>query len=99
LRALSVQNPRIPIVANVDASPKHEGAAAIEALVRQVSSAVRWEDCVKRLAAEGVTTYVEVGPGSVLSGLIRKIHRDAQVASIGAPGDLEAVRTLFAVRT
>ena len=51
--------------------------AAIEALVRQVSSPVRWEDVVRRLASEGVTTYVEVGPGTVLSGLVRKIHKDA----------------------
>ena len=55
------------------------GAAAIEALVAQVSSPVRWEDVVRRLASEGVTTYVEVGPGTVLSGLVRKIHREATV--------------------
>jgi [acyl-carrier-protein] S-malonyltransferase len=94
LRALPAQNPRIPIIANVDASPKREAPAAIEALVRQVSAAVRWEDSMRRLASDGVTTYVEVGPGSVLSGLIRKIHRDAQVASFGAPDDLAAVRAL-----
>ena len=52
-------------------------AAAIDALVRQVSAPVRWEDVVRRLASEGVTTYVEVGPGTVLSGLIRKIAQDA----------------------
>jgi [acyl-carrier-protein] S-malonyltransferase len=92
LRALSVQNPRVPVIANVDALPKQDGAAAIDALVRQVSAAVRWEDGVRRLASDGVTTYVEVGPGTVLSGLIRKIHRDAQVASFGAPQDLAAVR-------
>ena len=46
--------------------------AAIEALVRQVSSPVRWEDVVQRLASEGVTTYVEVGPGTVLSGLVKQ---------------------------
>ena len=95
LRALPTRNPRIPVVANVDATPKREGSAAIEALVRQVSSAVRWEESVRRLASDGVTTYVEVGPGSVLSGLIRKIHRDATVAAVGAPEDLDAIRALF----
>jgi [acyl-carrier-protein] S-malonyltransferase len=95
LRALSIQNPRVPVVANVDASPKRDGSAAIDALVRQVSSAVRWEDSVRRLASDGVTTYVEVGPGSVLSGLIRKIHRESNVASVGAPEDLDAVRKLI----
>ena len=51
--------------------------AAIDALVRQVSAPVRWEEVVRRLASEGVTTYVEVGPGTVLSGLVKKIHKDA----------------------
>ena len=94
LRALQTADPRVPIVANVDAVLKRDGAAAIEALVRQVSSAVRWEESVRRLASDGVTTYVEVGPGSVLSGLIRKIQRDARAASVGAPEDLDAVRKL-----
>ena len=94
LRALSSRNPRIPVVANVDATPKHDGTSAIEALIKQVSAAVRWEESVRRLASDGVTTYVEVGPGTVLSGLIRKIHRGAAVATFGAPEDLDAIRVL-----
>jgi [acyl-carrier-protein] S-malonyltransferase len=97
LRALPVHNPRIPVVANVDALPKRDAASAIEALVRQVSAAVRWEDCIRRLASDGVTTYVEAGPGSVLSGLIRKIQHHAHVAAVGAPEDLDSARALFAV--
>jgi [acyl-carrier-protein] S-malonyltransferase len=88
LRALAVQAPRVPVVANVDAEPKRDGAAAIEALVRQVSAPVRWEDVIRRLASEGVTTYVEVGPGTVLSGLARKIHKDSTVFSFAGPDDL-----------
>jgi [acyl-carrier-protein] S-malonyltransferase len=91
LRALRTHTPRVPIVANVDAELKRDGNAAIEALVRQVSSPVRWEAVVRRLASEGVTTYVEVGPGTVLSGLVRKIHRDATVVNFGGPDDLAAV--------
>jgi [acyl-carrier-protein] S-malonyltransferase len=91
LRLLAVQPPRIPIVANVDADAKREGDAAIDALVRQVSSPVLWEDIMHRLASEGVTTYVEVGPGRVLSGLARKIHKDAEVFSFGGPDDLDAI--------
>jgi [acyl-carrier-protein] S-malonyltransferase len=94
LRALAVQDPRVPIVANVDAEPKRTSREAIDALVAQVSSPVRWEDVVRRLASEGVTTYVEVGPGTVLSGLVRKIQRDATVTAFGAPGDLAAVEAL-----
>jgi [acyl-carrier-protein] S-malonyltransferase len=95
LRRLAVQNPRVPVVANVDASPKRDSASAIDALIRQVSSAVLWEGSVRRLASDGVTAYVEVGPGTVLSGLIRKTHREADVAAVGAPGDLDAVRALL----
>jgi [acyl-carrier-protein] S-malonyltransferase len=96
LRALVVRAPRIPVVANVDAEPRLDGGSSVEALVRQVSSPVRWEDCVRRLASGGVTAYVEVGPGTVLSGLVRKIHRDARVAAFAEPDDLDAVRALMA---
>jgi [acyl-carrier-protein] S-malonyltransferase len=91
LRALTVENPRVPVVANVDAQPKTDAQSAIDALVRQVSSPVRWEEVVRRLASEGVTTYVEVGPGTVLSGLVKKIHKDARVFSFGSPDDLPAI--------
>ena len=94
LRALQTHEPRVPIVANVDAEPKRSATAAIEALVAQVSSPVRWEDVMRRLALEGVTTYVEVGPGTVLSGLARKIQREATVACFGAPDDLAAIEAL-----
>jgi [acyl-carrier-protein] S-malonyltransferase len=90
LRALAVSPPHVPVVANVDAEPKADAAAAIEALVRQVSSPVRWEDVMRRLASEGVRKYVEVGPGTVLTGLGRKIVKDATFVTIEEPADLEA---------
>src|SRR5581483_2603687 len=97
LRALQTRSPRVPVVANVDAEPKRDGPSSVEALVRQVSSTVRWEDVVARLASEGVTAYVEVGQGSVLSGLIRKINREAVVARVGDPADItDDVRALLA---
>jgi [acyl-carrier-protein] S-malonyltransferase len=98
LRALAVEDPRIPVVANVDARPKRTASDAIEALVHQISMPVLWEAVVRCLASEGVTTYVEVGPGTVLSGLVRKIHRDAVVASFAAPEDLPAIEALVAGR-
>jgi [acyl-carrier-protein] S-malonyltransferase len=91
LRALPQHDPRVPIVANVDAAPKRTAADAVEALVAQITLPVRWEAVVQRLASEGVTTYVEVGSGTVLSGLVRKIHRDANVVNFGGPDDLAAV--------
>jgi [acyl-carrier-protein] S-malonyltransferase len=96
LRALVTANPRVPVVANADAEPKRTATAAIEALIRQVSSPVQWEAVVARLASEGVTTYVEVGPGTVLSGLVRKLHKDATVVSVATPDDLAAVEPLLA---
>lgn len=93
LRALRMEDPRVPIIANVDAEPKRDAAAAIDALVRQVSAPVRWEQVVQRLASEGVTHYVEVGPGTVLSGLVKKIHRDARIFNFAAPDDLAVVET------
>jgi [acyl-carrier-protein] S-malonyltransferase len=95
LRVLKTQDPRIPVIADVDGEPKRNARSAIDALIAQVSSPVRWEAVVRRLASEGVTTYVEVGPGTVLSGLIRKIHREARVANFGSPDDLAAVEDVM----
>jgi [acyl-carrier-protein] S-malonyltransferase len=95
LRALPAADPSVPIVANVDAVPRRRAADAIDALVAQIVSPVRWEESVRRLASEGVTTYVEVGPGTVLSGLVRKIHREATVTSFAAPSDVAAVEALL----
>jgi len=94
LRALAAADPRVPIVANVDADIKRDARSAIEALVQQVSAPVRWEAVVRRLASEGVTTYVEVGPGAVLTGLVRKIHREAVTATFGSPDDLASIESL-----
>ncbi|HSL22334.1 MAG TPA: ACP S-malonyltransferase [Vicinamibacterales bacterium] len=96
LRALPASNPRIPVVANVDAKPKRDAPAAIDALVRQVASPVRWEEVVRRLASEGVRAYVEVGPGTVLTGLVRQIDRSARLASIEDEAGLDAVAALRA---
>ena len=94
LRALKVADPRIPVVANVDAQPKRDAVAAIEALIRQVSSPVRWDDVVRRLIAEGVKQFVELGPGDVLAGLIRKIDRRVTVVSVEDPAALPALSEL-----
>jgi [acyl-carrier-protein] S-malonyltransferase len=94
LRALTASDPRIPVVANVDAEPKRDAGASIDALIRQVSSPVRWEQVVRRLIAEGATTFVELGPGSVLAGLIKKIDRGMQVMSIEDEQGLSAALAL-----
>jgi [acyl-carrier-protein] S-malonyltransferase len=95
LQAASAADPRVPVVANVDGQPKRSAEESIDALIRQVSSPVRWESVVQRLASEGVTAYVEVGPGKVLSGLVKKIARDATILNVEGPGDLSAVEALW----
>ena len=72
------------------APPVPSAAESIEALVRQVSAPVRWEDVVRRLIADGVTTCVELGPGTVLAGLVRKIDRGVRVFSIEDEAGLNA---------
>ena len=83
------------MIANVDGEAKRTAAGAIDALIRQVSSPVRWEDSVRRLASEGVTRYVEVGPGKALSGMIKRIADGATILNVESPGDLPAVEGLF----
>ena len=94
LRSIRAHDPRVPVIANVDAQPKRTASEAIEALIAQVSSPVRWEDVVHRLASEGVTTYVEVGPGTVLSGMVRRIIAEATVANIAGPDDVPSIEAL-----
>jgi [acyl-carrier-protein] S-malonyltransferase len=95
LRALATRDPRVPVVADVDAEPKTTAAAAIEALVAQVSAPVQWEAVIRRLASAGVRAYVEAGPGSVLSGLVKKIIPEARVVHFEAPDELAGVEALL----
>jgi [acyl-carrier-protein] S-malonyltransferase len=90
LRSLAAKDPAFPIVANVDAQPKSTTGDAIDALIGQVSRPVRWEDVVKRLVAEGARTFVELGPGTVLAGLIKKIDRSVTVYSVEDATGLDA---------
>lgn len=94
LRALPARDPRIPVVANVDAEPRRDAAAAIDGLIRQVSAPVRWEEVVRRLIADGARTFVELGPGTVLAGLVRKIDRSVSAIGVGGANDLDALDAL-----
>lgn len=96
LRSLVVSDPDIPIIANVDAKPKRDAFSAIEALVKQVSAPVKWEAVVRYLFSSGIRMFVEVGPGTVLSGLVKKIERQAQVASVDDPDGLAKLEALLA---
>ncbi|HET7151583.1 MAG TPA: ACP S-malonyltransferase [Candidatus Acidoferrum sp.] len=73
---------RVPLVTNVDADTIETGEEAREALIRQVSMPVRWEESVRLLIDEGVNTFVEVGPGRVLTGLLRQIERSVAALNV-----------------
>ena len=89
LQATEFSNLQMPLVTNVDAIPITESSDARSGLERQVASPVRWEASIHRLVEEGVTRFIEVGPGRVLAGLLRKIHKQANVASIEKPESLD----------
>lgn len=82
-------SPRVAVVTNVEAAPNGDGDRVRELLVRQVTSPVRWTESVERMIQGGVTTFVELGPGNVLAGLIGKIDSSAKVVSIGTPETLD----------
>jgi [acyl-carrier-protein] S-malonyltransferase len=90
LAALSFAPPAVPLVNNVDAAVIRAADACRDGLVRQVSGTVRWQEAVERLVREGVDTFVEVGPGTVLSGLVKKIDKTVRVLSVEDPVSLEA---------
>jgi [acyl-carrier-protein] S-malonyltransferase len=96
LASLRFADPKPPLVNNVDADVVRDGNACRAALVRQVSGTVRWQESVERLVKEGVTTFVEVGPGTVLGGLVRKIAKGARVLSVDSPESLEATAAALA---
>lgn len=82
----------VPLVTNVDADTIESGPEAREALVRQVTAAVRWEESVRALIDDGVNTFVEVGPGRVLTGLLRQIERS--VAALNVEDEKSLAATL-----
>ena len=83
LAGLEFRDPAFPVAANVSATLVTSGNAAREALIRQVTGAVRWVECVELLVADGATHFIEVGPGRVLSGLMRQIQgKDAATVTL-----------------
>lgn len=96
LRALVARDPSVPVVANIDAKPKRAGTESIEALIRQVSSPVLWEASVRTLIDVGVSTFVEVGPGRVLTGLIKKTDRAVRVLNVEDSDGLASVESIWA---
>jgi [acyl-carrier-protein] S-malonyltransferase len=83
------EDPRCPVVTNVDARPEMSGAAARNLLKRQVSRPVRWQESVQSMLNEGVNTFVEIGPGKVLCGLVRAVDKGALTFNVEDQKSLE----------
>jgi [acyl-carrier-protein] S-malonyltransferase len=90
LSAIQFGELQVPLVTNVDADTTREGDEARSALVRQVSMPVRWEESMRLLLDEGVNTFVEVGPGRVLTGLMRQIERSVATLNVEDEKSLQA---------
>lgn len=82
LKAVTFRPLRVPLVTNADAELISSGDEARESLIRQVTLPVRWEESVRELVEQGVNTFVEVGPGRVLTGLLRQIDRSVHVFNV-----------------
>jgi [acyl-carrier-protein] S-malonyltransferase len=96
LDAAAIADPRVPLYTNVGAAPVTTAAEVRDGLKRQVTRSVRWTDSVRRMAADGVDTFVEIGPGRVLTGLIRRIERDAGRYNVLDWPSVEATRAALA---
>jgi [acyl-carrier-protein] S-malonyltransferase len=92
LQKVTFNTPNVPVIVNVTASPVTDPEEIRELLVRQVYSPVLWQDSIEWLIADGVDTFVEIGSGSVLAGLIRKIDKTVKVININT---LESVQTVL----
>jgi [acyl-carrier-protein] S-malonyltransferase len=97
LEGIAFSPAKIPVVVNVDAKLVTEGPELRDALIRQVTGAVRWTESIQLLIDQGVTTFVEVGPGKVLSGLLRQIDRSLKCGQVEDPASLEKLLAAFAV--
>ncbi|MBW7055162.1 ACP S-malonyltransferase [Paracoccus bogoriensis] len=92
LAAVEIQAPAVPVFANVRAEPVSDPGAIRRLLVEQVTGTVRWRESVANMAASGVTEFWEIGAGKALSGMIRRIARNAVVCNVGAPADIAALK-------
>ena len=83
--------PVVPLIANVSAAKETDPAVIRDLLIRQVTATVRWRECVQTMTALGVDSFVELGAGKVLSGLVRRIAPDAATAAAATPSEVEAL--------
>ncbi len=92
LAGVTITAPAVPLVANVRAEAVSDPALIRDLLVQQVTGSVRWRESVMWMAAQGVTSFWEIGAGKALSGMIKRIAREAETRAVGAPVDIAALK-------
>jgi [acyl-carrier-protein] S-malonyltransferase len=92
LDEIAVADPQLPVISNVDAQPNRDGQRVKALLVAQVCAPVRWEESVVAMAGLGVTRFIEIGPGKVLSGLAKRIVKETEVGNCENLASLDALR-------
>lgn len=95
LAEVTVQDPQIPYLCNVEAAPVTDKSRVKELLAKQVCGTVRWRETIEHMLADGVDTFVEIGPGKTLAGFLRKINREATVYNVEKVEDLEKLDGLL----
>ena len=90
LAKATIRQPAAPVVANVTAQPVSDAATIAKLLVQQVTATVRWRESMIAMKALGVTKMYELGAGKVLAGLVKRIDKEIEASSVGAPADVEA---------
>ena len=95
LESVEVKDPVIPYLCNVEAAPVTEKSRVRELLAKQVSGTVRWRETMELMIANGVDTFIEIGPGKTLAGFLKRISRDVKVVSVGTVQELEAAKSLL----
>ena len=93
LAGVEIRAPKVPLVANIRAEAVSDPEVIRELLIEQVCGAVRWRESVSWMAAQGVGDFWEIGAGKALSGMVRRIHKPANVRNIGTPADVDSVKS------
>jgi [acyl-carrier-protein] S-malonyltransferase len=92
LRQIEITEIKIPVVTNVEATPNTDSARVRDLLVAQVCAAVKWDSSVREMISLGVSSFIEIGPGKVLSGLVKRIDKEVVSVNIEDSASLKALQ-------
>ena len=95
LESIEFSKPNVPIVTNVEAEPSTDPSVFPDLLTRQLTSPVRWVETIMKMKSEGVEAIMEIGPGTVLTGLVRRIDKDMQIYNLASVSDLGELLKVF----